>query len=150
MNTYNASGTFVPQEQPLTIDNSNGLDLSNYFKQLAKVLEETKDKQGRIQTILLFKNDFLAKYNKHFNQALNDYMISELKKEFTAGQFYPTQVVKAKLRRIYNSEFIPLKFYKRTPKMIDLKKYKWFKFAYKSFPNSDEHLKGIEIISSLI
>lgn len=150
MNTHNTSGTVVLQEQTLTSHRINDLDLNVYFRQLAKVLEETKDKEGRIQTILLFKEEFLAKYNKHFNQALNDYIISELKKEFIVGQFYPTQVVKAKLRRIYNSEFIPVKFHKRTPKMIDLKKYKWFKFAYKSFPNSDEHLKGIEIISSLI
>lgn len=150
MNRYNASGTFVPQEQPLTIDNSNGLDLNTYFKQLAKVLEDTKDKQGRIQTILLFKNEFLAKYNKHFNQSLNDYMITELKKEFIVGQFYPTKEAKAKLLRIYNSEFIPAKFYKRNPKMTDLKKYKWFKYTYKSFPNSDEHVNGIQIISSFI
>lgn len=150
MNANNALGTDVPQEQPLTVDNTNILDSTPYFKQLAKVLEDTKDKQGRIDTILNFKNEFLEKYNKFFNQSVNEYMLSELRKAFTVGQFYETKVVKNKLRSIYNTKFIPAEFFGRIPKMSDLHRFKWFKFIYKSFPNSAEHLKGIQIISSLI
>lgn len=150
MNAHNALGTNVSQEQPLTVDNNHILDSTPYFKQLAKVLEDTKDKQGRIETILNFKNEFLEKYNKFFNQSVNEYMLSELRKAFTVGQFYETKVVKQKLKSIYNNEFTPAEFYKRTPKMIDLQRYKWFKFVYKSLPDSDEHLKGIQILSSFI
>lgn len=150
MNAHNTIGTNVPQDQSLSVDTIHGLDLNTYFRQLAKVLEDTKDKQGRIETILNFKNEFLEKYNKFFNQSVNEYMLNELRKAFTVGQFYETNVVKLKLKSIYNDEFIPAEFYKRAPKMTDLLRFKWFKFVYKSLPGSDEHLKGIQIISSFI
>jgi len=156
MNNQNYQGIDMPQ---LDLSNfiptgSTKIDMNKYFQTLGDVTIKITDETIKAEIIHRYITQRRER-NPKFDKAYNEFFCSifdntfqcEVKKAFKVANFYPTKDVKAKLKALYNHEFAPEEFYRKTPKMTDLIKNSWFDMMY---IKNEDGVNGILITDCLI